>query len=309
MLIQPGVLDLVENHQDLNGVILDEKSDRGISGLFRLAVKLRKERFEAAILLHPTLRLAVAMFMAGIPLRIGTGYRFYSFLLNKRIYEHRKYSKRHEAEYNLSLAAAIDADVKPVKFNLPVSEKARETVFRLLHRTGISEKDRYVVIHPGSRGSALDWPPERFFQLGERISMSLKHPLIVTGSERENNELSVLVNQYATSIVSFMGRLSLKELIALLASADLVIANSTGPLHLAAATGTSVIGFFPPFRAASARRWGPYGQEDSVLVPPLAECVRCQGPKCDHWNCMSLIQVEEVFQMVKKKLCYEDEYV
>jgi len=299
MLVQPEVRDILDNHQDLDGVILDNDNHR-LSGFFRLAASLRRERFDAAVLLHPTLRLAAAMFMARIPIRIGTGYRLYSFLLNRRVFEHRKHSIRHEAEYNLSLAAALQGKIKPVQFHLPVSKKAGEKILKMIRESGITKN--YVVIHPGSRGSALDWPAERFFQLGELISKHLKYPVIVTGSKGEQEALKVLVRKYESSVISFVGALTLKELVALLASAGLVIASSTGPLHLAAAAGTTVLGFYPPFRAANVRRWGPFGQTENVLVPPVSDCARCKGSKCEHWNCMSMIQVEEAYRIVQKQL-------
>jgi len=81
-----------------------------------------------------------------------------------------------------------------------------------------------------------------------------------------------------------------------------VIANSTGPLHLAVAAGTDVIGFFPPIIPASSRRWGPYGKEESALAPDVPQCKRCSGQECAHWNCMELIRVKDVWQLVMKKL-------
>ena len=76
----------------------------------------------------------------------------------------------------------------------------------------------------------------------------------------------------------------------------------TGPLHIAAAVGTEVIGLYPPVTAMIVRRWGPYGQVDSCLTPDIAECSKCTGFKCASWNCMVLISVEKVWTMAKMKL-------
>ncbi|MBN1893830.1 hypothetical protein JW906_05020, partial [bacterium] len=53
---------------------------------------------------------------------------------------------------------------------------------------------------------------------------------------------------------------------------------------------------------ASARRWGPYRREDSVLVPDLPECRKCMGRSCPYWNCMRFIEVDRVFQLAAHKL-------
>ncbi len=68
-----------------------------------MAKRLKAYRFDAVILLHPTGRLAWAVWLAGIPVRIGTAFRSYSFLFNRRVKQHRKFSLKHELEHNLEL--------------------------------------------------------------------------------------------------------------------------------------------------------------------------------------------------------------
>ena len=76
---------------------------RGWQGVLKLGNQLGNLNFDVVMLFYPRPELAFALWLAKIPLRIGTGFRWYSFLLNKRIYEHRKDCRKHEAEYNLSL--------------------------------------------------------------------------------------------------------------------------------------------------------------------------------------------------------------
>ncbi len=70
--------------------------------------------------------------------------------------------------------------------------------------------------------------------------------------------------------------------------ASLVIAPSTGPLHIANAVGTPVLAFFSPIRVQSVLRWGPIDQTDNTLVPDVncAEDFRCAGTKCRYYYCM-----------------------
>jgi ADP-heptose:LPS heptosyltransferase len=90
------------------------------------------------------------------------------------------------------------------------------------------------------------------------------------------------------------GELDLEHLAALLSLAALVVANSTGPLHLADALGTKVIGLFSPYRSAAPYRWGPYGQPENVFVPDGLVCKRCTRDRCEMYNCLSTIQPEAV---------------
>ncbi len=300
MLVNPAVREIVEDHHDLDEVLLDEGT--GIRGFFELVRKIRLRKFDAAVLLHPTLRLAFALAAAGVPWRIGTGYRIYSFLFNKRVFEHRKGSLRHEVDYNLSLAGILGADSSGVDFNFPVSEEASWKIEKLFKEMRISSEKPIVVLHPGSRESALDWPVSYFAQLADYLVKKSNAQVIVTGGKGEEKVVSEVLKNVSGEIYGMVGRLNLKELAALLKKADLVVANSTGPLHIGVAVGTEVIGFYPPLTPASVRRWGPYRRETSAFVPNVPECSRCIRSKCIHWNCMELITVEEVWKRADEKL-------
>ncbi|MBU0983258.1 MAG: hypothetical protein KKA42_05275, partial [candidate division Zixibacteria bacterium] len=77
--------------------------------------------------------------------------------------------------------------------------------------------------------------------------------------------------------------------------ASAVVANSTGPLHLAVAVGTKVVGLFPGRRIMSPVRWGPVGKGHRVLQPATAECT-CPPLEC---SCMKTIDVEMVAEAVE----------
>ncbi len=93
------------------------------------------------------------------------------------------------------------------------------------------------------------------------------------------------------------------ELAAVLSQAKLVIANSTGPLHIATAAGAKVIGLFCPIVPCHPRRWGPYGEGHAVIMPdPDKVCRVCQGTKCPQYDCMRSITVSKVLEQAKQML-------
>src|SRR5579872_6552329 len=75
--------------------------------LYKLIRIFRRANAEITFLPSPRFRLALAAFLARIPRRVGTGYRWYSFLFTDRIFEHRKTATRHEAEYNLRMLTSL----------------------------------------------------------------------------------------------------------------------------------------------------------------------------------------------------------
>jgi len=260
---------------------------------------IRKRQFDTVILVHPTLRLAWLMFRSGIPVRVGTGYRAYSFLLNRRVYEHRKDALRHEAEYNLNLLAPLGCDPSGVPgetdFPIIIPAAAVERARALLEQLGIG--GQIVVVHPGSGGSAREWPLENFGRLGARLAVEKHCTIVVTGSSEEETLVRSLAAMIGSGAKAVAGQLTLKELAALIRSASLFISHSTGPLHIAAAVGTPIVGFYPQITAMSPGRWGPYTKRARVLVPDKpSDCAECSGGRGKPCSCMASISVEEAFQ-------------
>jgi heptosyltransferase-3 len=295
MLVSKATKEAVEGNPFLNEILVDEGEKAS-----QLARKLKEKRFDTSVLLHPTPRLAWALSRAGIPLRVGTGYRGYSFLFTKRVYEHRKTALRHELEYNLSLAEALGASLTDPQPKIFLSSVDRAWAKDRLNKVGVKEGEKLVGIHPGSGGTARDWRPERFGELGERIQKELGARVVVTGVKEERTLAETVASRMSRAPVMILGETSLKQLTALLEQEYVFISNSTGPMHLAAAVGTRVVAMFPPIRACSPRRWGPWGKGHKAILPKVPECKKCVETKCRYCDCMDKISVDEVLIAVKK---------
>ena len=134
---QPGLAEIL-----LYDVSLDRKPFQG------MLAEIRQHKFDVVIVTYPTFRLALLMFLAGIPVRIGTGYRWYSLFFNKRIYEHRKTAEKHEADYNVSLLRPLG--IEPERHPRPaleVAETAATEARELLGRVGIQPGEPFVILH------------------------------------------------------------------------------------------------------------------------------------------------------------------
>ncbi|MCD6117760.1 glycosyltransferase family 9 protein [bacterium] len=296
MLVNPAVRDIVESSVDIDSILYDTGDENSINGFRNFVHMLKKESFDAAILLHPSLMLSAAIYMAHIPVRAGTGYRLYSFLFNRGVFEHRKKSGRHEAELNLSLARAIcpAVDVNRIRFLLEVDDDSLRSVRTKLNAEGVDGKKPFIIVHPGSKGSALTWPEHKFHDFVAIFADNFPIQILVTGLSEEE---AVVKNVSAGSDFAFnlAGVFDLKELMGLIKMSKLLIANSTGPLHIAAALGTPVIGLYPPVVPMSVKRWGPYTDVKKIFVPDTGrECEKCTGAKCEFWNCMEMIKAEDV---------------
>lgn len=299
-LVRQYTQELVNNHPFIDNTITLQE-ERGKIALFANIKKISGYNFDTAIIVYPTFLTSLIIFLSRIKNRIGTGYRWYSFLFNQKIYEHRKYAERHELEYNVNFLTkfGIREDVNPEKINFYLKPKDENLVKidKLLSESEIDREIPIFIIHPGSGGSSVDLPQEKFKLLIEKIYNELTKNIILTGSPAEIELCENL--RIKPQILNLAGKLDLNELTALISKCSVFIANSTGPIHIAAALGKYTIGFYPRIPACSAKRWGPYSNK-SVVFSPKIDCSGCTREQCNDLDCMSSIDMNDVFYEIEK---------
>jgi heptosyltransferase I len=134
----------------------------------------------------------------------------------------------------------------------------------------------------GSRWLTKRWPPEHFAALVSRAQEVFGGAAIFVGSPEEADIAQQAVALLTGPTCQLAGRTTLPQLVALLAEADVMIANDTGPLHLAVALGRPVIA---PYTCTLIERTGPYAQTGAV-----ATSVWCRGSyvkTCPRMECMA----------------------
>lgn len=264
---------------------------------------LKSKSFDTCFVVHPTLRMAIILFLSGIKKRIGTGYRWYSFLFNKKIFEHRKYGTDHELHHNLNMLRKIGisetVNEGNVSFNIHPSPESIQKVEDFFRRNKIDPSLTNVIIHPGSGGSAVDLPILKLKEIVSIMARELNLNILITGSESEKKLCEeFLINERTHNLA---GKFNLEGLMAVISKSELMVANSTGPIHIAAALGKSVVGFYPKIASCSQKRWGPYTNK-KVIFEPVINCEKCTKKQCAELNCMSSISAQEVFDSIKKIL-------
>lgn len=295
MLLRTYTKDLAAGYDGLSEILTYDHEGNPKSFLEVLR-ELKRGDYDLAIVAFPRFRIALLLLLAGISVRVGTGFRWYSFLFNRRVYEHRKTGERHESEYNLGLLRAVGVQSRlPMRPLLKVSEEDQLAALAVMHEIGIQRGEPWAILHPGSGGSARDWKAENFGRLANVLSQE-GYKVVVTGGPGESEIVRRTVQSSENKGIAVVGRLRLKELAAFISRADFLVANSTGPLHIAAAVGTPVIAFYPDIPACSEKRWGPLTERKKVFVPERSKCSLCQGRECRSNVCMDQIEVSNVMQ-------------
>lgn len=290
--------EAARHHPDVDCVLTDSREAKGsgLGDLLPLVRQLRSGRFEVAVTVHPTPRLALAAWWARIPVRIGTTYRAYSLLFNARVRQHRRGQPGHESEFNLGLLRPLGvvatAPAQGVKWS--VRDEERKRAEALLSEIGAHGP--YVILHPGNGGSAWNWSSAQYASFGCRVRDE-GYDVLVTGSARERDLAERVATRIGPAARSLAGKVSLGEFAAVLERAHLFLGSSTGPTHLAAILGTPVVALFGPLQSHAPERWRPLGPRVTVVQPDTGRlCPRCIGSKCPAFFCMEeRLSVERVW--------------
>ncbi len=241
---------LLQNQPYISAYHFVNKVDGGINSIFK------NNKFDVVFFPRPRLEEVFPAFVNRVPLRVGSGYRYYSFLFNKKIFEHRKTAEKTEAQYNVDMINSIAGTNEEYKLLKPyISNNAIQKITQLTKNIG-----KYIVIHPGGSGSAPYLSKEKFSEianyiLANKLKENSKFLVVVTGVENELNLCNYICENNPQAI-NLCGKLSLEETSALLSTTECLIANSTGIMHIAEAIGSKVIALFPSAKAISSDRWG-----------------------------------------------------
>lgn len=259
--------ELFQGHPDLDQVLAyDADSEHaGWSGMHRFIRLVAGQKFDVALLVFPDRRVSWAVYWAGVRQRVGTGRRLWSWLYTRRVAHSRAQSVRHEADYNLDLLRALGLNPALEPPAITVRPEAKVWAQADLKQRGLAGGQRLVIIHPGGRGSAANWPLEQYRRLSELLLADPNVRVLVTGAGQEQAQNAAAFGAGARQPWVLRTAISLPQLSALLAEADTVVAGNTGPAHLAASLGKRVVALYPAGGKTGPVRWRPLGSRVEVL--------------------------------------------
>ena len=226
---------------------------------------LKAQNVDVFIHVFPRRELARLAQKAKIKYRIGTSHRLYHFLTaNCKVDFTRKKSDLHESQLNTKLLKHFKLNK-----NYTLSELTKYASFKNIpalpkqFQDLLATNKKNLIFHPKSQGSALEWGVENFIQLAKTLEQS-KFNIFFTGTEKEAEYFRDKLPKQA-NIIDLSGQMSLNELIAFISKADLLLACSTGPLHIAGLCNIKTIGLFTPQRPLHYGRWQPLGNHVKII--------------------------------------------
>ena len=253
---------------------------------------LKSLQIDTILHVFPNREVASLAKIARIANRVGTSHRIFHWTTcNRFVNFSRKKSTLHESQLNCMLFRLFLDDMPPslgdMADNLHFQAPELSPEFVEL----IDAKRFNLILHPKSKGSAREWGVENFARLIELLPED-RFQIFISGTQAEGDLVrNSLINPYANRITDLTGKMPLSQFIAFIGCCDALIAASTGPLHIAAASGINAIGIYPPMRPIHPGRWCPLGKRVKVFVAEK-KCADCRHTMQCH--CMQSITPEEI---------------
>jgi len=295
--------EVLEGNHDLNEVVaVDLTTARGWWTAIRA---VRAGKFNLAVDLQGLFRSALLGWISEAPAHIGFAEgREGSTWLYRYLVQSSEPSL-HAVDRYLLIARSLAAPMEPVgpaSFPLPADpETAARMAALVAERMGDGAGD-LVLVNPSARWATKQWPPESFAAVADELSRrGMRVALIGAPGDAPIGE-EVLRHMHSASLnvaapLNLIGQTTLKELIAVLRLARVVVTNDSGPMHLAAAVGTPVVALFGPTDPAKT---GPYGSGHIVLRSGLP-CSPCVSRDCGNpvtMECLTTIRPQQVIDSV-----------
>ena len=211
----------------------------------------------------------------------------------------------HVIEKNLALARAAVA-ISPNKptaservlndsYEFPFAISTKDELFA---ETAIgNQRGQFAIVNPGGGWPTKLWSSERYAELADWLWSECGLTTFVTYGPGEEALARAVASKARSGAVQPLAS-TLKQFVALTRRAALFVGGDTGPLHLAAAVGTPIVGLYGP---TSPERNGPFDPRDITVGRDLWCRAECHRRSCWHWECMDT-PVDDVKRAISKRL-------
>lgn len=262
-----------------------------------------KRSFDVVLAMQASLRINLLYPALHAPLKIGFDRiraREWQWLFCNRAIP---FANSHLLDSFMSFAAQLGAAPQPVILDLPIGETEQEWA-----RAQIKHLPRpLIAVHPYASKTERTWLFERYAEVMQTAAQKWHAGLLLTGGKTPvEQDFCTRLAACVPSALNLCGRTTPKQLAALLGQADVLVAPDTGPVHLATAMQTPVVGLYA---VASPGLSGPYARQEFIVnrYPESLRNFLGKDPERAPWNtrvhhpqAMALIQVDDVLNQLAR---------
>ncbi|CAN5365774.1 hypothetical protein BH20VER3_BH20VER3_18610 [soil metagenome] len=260
---------------------VDEVISLGRKSLWQAVRSIRgRPEFDVGIVFPNSLRVALELWLAGVPRRVGYAGRQRRWLLNQIVREKQRGGPPpHQAEHYLDIVRSLGTDAEVGEIALAPSA------------AGTGAGDRIGLCPGAEYGPAKRWLPERF----AAVAAVSRGEWVLFGTARDAAVGAEIAQALGDRCQNLIGQTTLEQLIEELRKCRLLLTNDTGTMHLATLLGVPVVAVFGSTEPSLT---GPLGRRHKV-VRHQVECSPCFLRECPlDFRCMKAVSVEEVAALV-----------
>lgn len=325
-LVATAFAPLIDAHPDLDHVVLFDRErfsrlGRSLAPTLEFIDFLRDFRaraYDLAIDLQGLFRSGFLALATGAPVRLGfaaareCAWLFYTHRIRDPAPRPSGTESRtpppdlHAVDRNGLVGRLLGFDSTPMRFDLAVTDAERAAAARILTAAGMDPDRPFIALWPGARWETKRWPPEKFAAVVDRLAASVQHPAALMGDPTERSLCEAVARRAAAGPAVLAGRSSIRQAVALLERAALVVTHDSAPMHIAAALDRPLVAILGP---TNPRRTGPYGRPDAVVQSdiPCAPCYLKRLADCPHEHrCMADLDVADVVRKAEETLAAAD---
>ncbi|HGJ67099.1 TPA: glycosyltransferase family 9 protein [bacterium] len=208
-----------------------------------------------------------------------------------------RYTLKHEAEIGLDILSKAGIDIITRESNLKNPDFSMINLpSNLLQRENMKE-ELIITIHPGGPMLQKRWSADNYIELIKLILSNLDSKILLIGGKDETELVGSIFSAVNDErVVDLSGKLSISQLLYNLWVTDLFIGNDSGPMHIASACGTKVIGLYGP---TDPERFGPFGK-NCIALRMEKKCPPCSHGNCrfNNYRCIDQISVKDVMDTI-----------
>jgi len=295
LLVNPSYASLAAHNPFLERLLPFPGRNWRLWGLMR---ELQHGRYDLVLILHGNDPEATLLARAtGSPYILGSGGSPLSFAYSARV--ERKDPWEHAIERRLNFVRLLGADTQDKRMQLFLDpEEARQAVALLSGHFG-GTPPLLVAFHPTGSGPYKWWPRESFAALGDYLHETYGASFLIISGRRDRPEAAALAARLRGPSLVTGGRLPLATVAALFSHCRLLVANDSGPLHLALALGVPSIALLG---ADHPRRVGPYQVDWGTFLYRKEEVCsqeHCLNRGCPENRCLRAIGVADVVDLIR----------
>jgi heptosyltransferase II len=292
-----------------------------LKGFFRNLTFLKREKYDAVVILRKSFTMALLAKLAGIPLRIGYDkqrfpkpihYKRWGLFLTHSFPYPRRKTNTHQVDSHLQMLKGFAnlseaQSLTQAGLELWTTLEDEKAIDLLFAQEEIQPNKPIAVLHAASASHGKAIELSKYLD-SLRYLAKEGFQLIATGTQGDIETYTQLKNQYELPLHIFAGKTSLRETFALYKRTQLLLSVDSSPIHIAAAAQVrKVVGVFGP---TNHQQWGPYfgpntPSETGKRFFPVyidLECRPCYAKVCSHNNCKEMLTGAQIALAIQQAI-------